>query len=499
MKSLNQRKIWDFGKANNIGLNHGNAPYVCFFNIDTEVYPDTLLKLCMEIQNSDSDYGMWELRQFPYEHPKFYDALTGETGWCSGAAFAVSREAFTRAGGFDRHIFMYAEDVDLSWRIRSFGYRLKYCPKAVIKHYSYENAGEVKPNQYVNSIINNLLLRYRFGTHKDILTGHLYFWNIMRRKDEFPKSRKMLFQRYLHHFIEIPHFRNKKNIGLSDNFSPSFIGMDYSPIRDGAFYVNKFPKETPLVSIIVRTCGRAAVLRETLISLRNQTYAPLEVVIVEDGINTAEKMIFEEFSDMNILYFATGIKVGRSKAGNMAMEKAHGKYLNFLDDDDLFYADHVEVLVNTLLHSENRAAYALAFETPIEIKSRDPYIYEVKNYFGIHKQQYNKIILCHHNYIPIQAIMFEKSLFEEYGGLDEELDALEDWDLWVRYSLYTDFSFVFKTTSIYRVPYNKQVNRERQKVLDEVLKRVREKHEGYQQKITVRDIAELYELNVIRR
>ena len=482
-----------FGKANNIGFNHGKSPYVCFLNIDTELYPNTILNLIDEIESSAHDYAMWELRQFPYEHPKFYDVLTGETGWCSGAAFAVSREVFTRVGGFDRHIFMYAEDVDLSWRIRSFGYRLKYCPKAVIKHYSYENAGEVKPNQYVNSIINNLLLRYRFGTHKDILTGHLYFWNIMRRKDEFPKSRKMLFQRYLHHFIEIPHFRNKKNIGLSDNFSPSFIGMDYSPIRDGAFYVNKFPKETPLVSIIVRTCGRAAVLRETLISLRNQTYAPLEVVIVEDGINTAEKMIFEEFSDMNILYFATGIKVGRSKAGNMAMEKAHGKYLNFLDDDDLFYADHVEVLVNALLHSENRAAYALAFETPIEIKSRDPYIYEIKNYLGIHKQQYNKIILCHHNYIPIQAIMFEKSLFEEYGGLDEELDALEDWDLWVRYSLYTEFEFVFKTTSIYRVPYNKKNSQERQRVLDEALDKVREKHKEYVQTISVRDIADLYD------
>ena len=139
-----------------------------------------------------------------------------------------------------------------------------------------------------------------------------------------------------------------------------------------------------------------------------------------------------------------------------------------------------------------RAAYAFAFETPIEIFSRDPYRYSVKNYLGIHKQEFNKIILCHHNYIPIQAIMFEKSLFEQYGGLDESLEALEDWDLWVRYSLHTDFTCVKKTTSIYRVPHNKAVSAVRQKVLDEALKIVREKHKNYIQKISVYDIAMMY-------
>lgn len=482
-----------FGKANNLGFARGNSEFVCFLNIDTELYPETLQNLSNEIEHSNESYAMWELRQFPYEHPKLYDAITGETNWCSGAALAVRRETFTRLKGFDNRIFMYAEDVDLSWRMRSFGYKLKYCPKASIIHHSYENAGELKPNQYVNSIINNLLLRYRFGSSKDIIWGHAFFWNIIRRKEEFPGSKGLLLKRYFKHFLQIPHFSAKKFLGTSKNFVPTFLGMDYSPIRDGAFYVNEYPSETPLVSVIVRTCGRPSVLRETLISLRNQTYSSIEVVVVEDGADTSGRMIKSEFSDLNILYFATGDKVGRSRAGNMAMEMAHGKYLNFLDDDDLFYADHVEVLVNCLLKEGNRAAYALAFETPVEIFSKDPYQYQVMNYLGVHKQPYNRIVLCHHNYIPIQSIMFEKSLFTEYGGLDENLDALEDWDLWVRYSLHTDFSFVFKTTSIYRVPYNRKISSERQKVLDEALIEVRNKHKAYEQKVSVYDIAKIYE------
>lgn len=482
-----------FGKANNLGFRHGSSDIACFFNIDTELFPDTLQKLAEDIEHSPSDAALWELRQFPYEHPKLYDPLTRETSWSSGAAFAMRREVFDRLDGFDDQIFMYAEDVDLSWRTRSFGYKLRYVPKAMIHHYSYESAGQVKPNQYINSLINNLLLRYRFGSWQDISKGHALFWHQMTAPEPFPGSRKMLRKRYFQHFAQIPHFRKASKVGSSIEFTPTFMGFDYAPIRDGAFYYNELPAEQPLVSIIVRTCGRPAVLRETLVSLRLQTYPNLEVVVVEDGAECAGDMIRREFSDMNILYRATGEKAGRSRAGNLAMELAHGKYLNFLDDDDLFYADHVEVLVKTLENSDKRAAYSFAFETPIEIHNRDPYEYTITNYLGIHKQTFNKIILCHHNYIPIQAIMFEKSLFEEYGGLDETLDALEDWDLWVRYAQYTDYDCVMKTTSLYRVPNDRKIDAKRQKELDDALIVVRNKHKGYCQTISVYDIAMLYE------
>ena len=226
-------------------------------------------------------------------------------------------------------------------------------------------------------------------------------------------------------------------------------------------------------------------LRETLISLRHQTYPNMEVVVVEDGEDVSGKMIREEFGDMNIHYFATGEKVGRSRAGNLGMEKASGRYLNFLDDDDLFFADHVEVLVSQLIKGKNRAAYAFAFETPVEIHSRDPYEYTVKRYREVHTQEFDKVTLCHHNYIPIQTIMFEKKLFEEFGGLDETLDALEDWDLWVRYSLHTDFTCVYTYIYYTRVPHNRKINSERQKALDEALVVVRNKHIHYIQTVSV--------------
>ncbi len=181
--------------------------------------------------------------------------------------------------------------------------------------------------------------------------------------------------------------------------------------------------------------------------------------------------------------------MGRSAAGNKAMTIATGKYLNFLDDDDLFFADHVEVLVKNLEESDKKLAYTLAYETPIIIHSKNPYEYQEVYHNLIYKQPFNRLTLFHHNYIPIQAIMFEKSLFEQYGGLDETLDALEDWDLWVRYALKNDFLYIPKVTSIYRVPFNREVNEERQKTLDEALEIVRAKHQSYRAQVSPFEVA----------
>jgi len=490
---IRSQKNNGFGKANNIGFAKGESETVCFFNIDTELNPDTLSELDRYISASDEKVGLWELRQFPYEHPKFYNPLTRETSWSSGAAFATKRVIFDKVGGFDEAIFMYAEDVDLSWRIRSFGYKIHYVAESTINHYSYDVKNHVKPNQYLNSICNNLLLRYRFGSAKDMIEGNKMVLKLLMHHGPFPRARRKLAWRYLKHFFKFFHFRFGGIKGDSEEFAPEFRGFDYSMNRQGEFYMNSRPKGKTLVSIIVRTCGRPDVLRETLISIRNQTYKYIETVIVEDGAPKADKMIETEFSDMNIIYKATGTKVGRSKAGNIAMSLATGKYLNFLDDDDLFYADHVEVLVNALEKTRNRVAYSFAFETPVVIESKSPYVYEVMSYNSRYMQKFSRLALCHHNYIPIQSIMFEKTLFDEHGGLDETVDALEDWDIWVRYAQYTAFSCVGKTTSLYKVPFDSEISDNRQNELDDALDYMRDKHKQYTFPMSVYDYASLYE------
>ncbi|WP_341281419.1 glycosyltransferase family 2 protein [Paenibacillus sp. FSL H8-0537] len=466
-----------FGAANNYGVSKSKQKYVLFLNVDTEVEEYSLVELIKDAENSSQDVALWECRQFPYEHPKTYNPVTMEITWASGAACMVRRDLFNEVGMFDDKIFMYAEDVDLSWRFRAHGYKLRYVPKSIIHHYTYESAGQVKPNQFYNSTYNNLMLRYKFGTLKDIVKGYLLYYSLFFNPVPFAKHRRTVLKKMLKSFSDGQRFRSWKRRHKNHSFKPSFLLWDYEIIRDGAFYINTLPEQNPLVSILIRTCGRPAMLREALMSVRNQTYKNIEVVIVEDGPAISKEMINAEFGDLTINYFATEEKVGRCVVGNLAMERASGQYFNFLDDDDVLFADHVEVLSYQLtINPDKKAAYAHAFETPIKVSSKDPYVYEEILHNVQHRQPFNRLVLLHHNYFPIQCVLFSREMFDELGGIDLELEVLEDWDLWLKYALKYDFQYVEKVTSVYRVPAEVSHHHSRQEMFDKYLKIVRDKY-----------------------
>lgn len=499
IKIIKSNRNYGFGIGNNKAAELGSSDYVLFLNIDTEIFPDTLSKLAIEIENSTDEIGAWELRQSPYEHPKYYDPITGFTTWSSGACIVLKRSVFEETKGFDKLLFMYCEDVELSWNIRRRGYKIKYLPHVNIMHYSYEQPGGFKKTQYIYGIINNLYLRYKYGTIRNMLRGNLntvkrilkrQLVGVVSEKEE-RQIRWTLFKEYIKTqfkaiFSAIPSNIAHKN---KNNFKPLFMDFDFENHKMDPFYViDDLKTDGPLVSIIIRTCGRPKMLMEAIQSIENQFYKNIEIVIVEDGENISEKMIKENFSHLNIVYHAFGKNKGRSFAGNKGIELANGKYLNFLDDDDLFYPDHVLVLVNTLENCDQSIAYSTAFETPTDRISEDPYIYDVKDARVVHHGKFSKINLFRSNITPIQAVMFEKKVALECGGFDETIEALEDWDLWLRFSLKFQWRYVEKTTSLYRVPFHASVSAERQTFLNSTLEYVVNKYLEENINLSVGDI-----------
>jgi glycosyltransferase involved in cell wall biosynthesis len=212
--------------------------------------------------------------------------------------------------------------------------------------------------------------------------------------------------------------------------------------------------------------NRTQWLRQALASCANQTWENLEVVVVEDGA-PASQAVIDSFRDrLDIRYEATGGSGGRSRAGNRALALATGEWMNFLDDDDLLFADHVEVLVGAALAAGAKGAYGLAWETKTLVRDRAAAEYEETMHATVHRQPFDRITLWHHNYLPIQAVLFHRSLYERHGGFAEDMDQLEDWNLWTRYTLEDDFVLVEKTTSKYRVPAETRGAAERQALLD---------------------------------
>ncbi|EKD99054.1 MAG: hypothetical protein ACD_23C00155G0002, partial [uncultured bacterium] len=246
---------------------------------------------------------------------------------------------------------------------------------------------------------------------------------------------------------------------------------------------------------LVRTMpGRAGKLHEAVSSIIGQIYQPIELVIVEDGGSTAQKLSDQlrlngRFT--NVIYLPLE-KGGRCRAGNAALAAATGELMCFLDDDDLFYADHLEVLVDQLqLNPELGAVYGLSFQINTEVISEEPWAYRDKLHSQIYRQPFNRGLLWHHNYLPIQTVLFQRHLYDELGGFDPELDNLEDWNLWVRYSLKHDFQMVEKLTSIYRVPFSSSHAIQRQQVLDDYYAKAQAKHSALRIELSPPQVVEI--------
>jgi GT2 family glycosyltransferase len=125
-----------YGATHNLGMREafsaGADGYLCL-NPDAVLHPRCLRELWTAATLPGT--GLVDARTFPEEHPKPYDPETGETPWCTGTALLVRPAAFTATGGFDEALFMYGEDVDLSWRVRAVGLRVRTAPGALVHHW----------------------------------------------------------------------------------------------------------------------------------------------------------------------------------------------------------------------------------------------------------------------------------------------------------------------------------------------------------------------------
>jgi len=113
------------------------------------------------------EVGLVEAHQLPFENPKEYDRVTGETGWCSLACALTRAELFSELGGLDAEsFFLYGDDVDYSWRVRLSGHQCVYRPSArVINDQRVDESGAllVSPKEERWSAGADLLLSQKYG------------------------------------------------------------------------------------------------------------------------------------------------------------------------------------------------------------------------------------------------------------------------------------------------------------------------------------------------
>ena len=188
---------------------------------------------------------------------------------------------------------------------------------------------------------------------------------------------------------------------------------------------------SPMVSVIVPTFNRPEMLAEALKSIISQTFQDFEIIIVNDAGVDVAPLVMHFNTKGTIRYINKETNQGLAAARNTGIKAARGKYLAYLDDDDSYYPDHLETLVNFLEEHPYQVAYSNA-DRAIQEKIGD-------TFYTIRKDTpYGDLFdadrLLVENYIPVLCVMHEKKCLDQVGLFDESLPRHEDWDLWIRLS-----------------------------------------------------------------
>jgi LmbE family N-acetylglucosaminyl deacetylase len=211
---------------------------------------------------------------------------------------------------------------------------------------------------------------------------------------------------------------------------PSLRTMPFSALREamGPMRIDVVSEPLP-VSVIVRTKDRPALLAEAVASIRATGY-PAEIVVVNDGGARPE------IEGVTLVEHATS--QGRSAAANAGVNAAKNEYIAFLDDDDLFYPEHLATLSHAARGSNAAAWYSDAVSAFIDGDKRET--------MRIYERDFDRELLLVDNFIPLPTLLLRRADFLDLGGFDPAFDLFEDWDFLIRLAQRGDFVRVPRIT-----------------------------------------------------
>jgi glycosyltransferase involved in cell wall biosynthesis len=201
----------------------------------------------------------------------------------------------------------------------------------------------------------------------------------------------------------------------------------------------------PAVSVILPTKDRPAFLARALDSLATQTFTDFEVQVVNDGGEDITPVL-EPFRARGLRITAHRHPVSRGQAAsrNTGIAAARGTWIAYLDDDDLYHPDHLQVLVETLTRTGAQVAYTDSERVvEEEVSGR----WEERSRELAMSHPFDREHFLRDNLTPVNNVMHARACWEAVGPHDETLPVLEDWDYWIRLSRRWDFLHIPQVTA----------------------------------------------------
>ncbi len=182
--------------------------------------------------------------------------------------------------------------------------------------------------------------------------------------------------------------------------------------------------ENPAISVIIPAFNRAWCLESALQSVRDQTFRNFEVIVVDDGSTDDTPTLLGQFPEVRVHRWEDNR--GVSAARNQGVQMARGQLISFLDSDDRWTENKLQVQADWMqAHPECPACYTdeIWIRNGVRVNPKNKHRKYSGNIFR------HCLPLC---IISPSSILMRASVLKTIGEFDTDLAACEDYDLWLR-------------------------------------------------------------------
>src|SRR3989344_2593265 len=184
----------------------------------------------------------------------------------------------------------------------------------------------------------------------------------------------------------------------------------------------------PKVSVILPTCNRPSLLSKAIKSVLNQSYQDFEIIVVDDGLLERAEDVVKKINDERIKYIKHEKNLGGGVARNTGIKNARGEFVAFLDDDDEWVENKLDLQIQRLKNSSHDIGFCFS-----AVKN----IYDDKEVVSVVEDgiidYYEKSLSIFKGVLTVTMVV-KKYVFEDVGYFDETLPSHQEAELVIRMS-----------------------------------------------------------------
>ena len=487
--------------ARNTGIEHSRAEVIAF--IDDDFLPDTGWADGMLSAFENSETGIvggrthlkfidcneppwldfWHKRMLGYNDRDVHDLIEGRTSDVFGNNFAFRRSLYKDVGGFKSEFGRVGaergagEELEFIVRGTEAGYKIYYQPAAFGWHFA--TADRLTPSYLRDCAFgadkSSILVRARSETF-----GPQDLQQAINQAAEFGaqerewigKDHKKWILNYTRRFGYLGRihalssllFGGEMASALSGGSSGGAVtdevlnallqtakqqitstGLEFETLIVRSSLTSKFLDCLPdeLVSVVLITHNDGRFVGKALASILTQSHTNLECLVIDNNSTDNTQTILSAFARMDGRVKITNLveNCGPSRARNIGIEAARGKFLCFMDGDDLMYQDSIAVRL--------AAAHHFAFDSVAGSYVGENNLSEFDGELPKLKASQSPQWMQVKDFITMQGdcpfgprnVLVRTELMRKLGGFNEDMSQAEDWEIWARF-FRNGYSFV---------------------------------------------------------